>query len=294
MKNKVQVKVVPGDCLEHMRKLHEKHGELVDFIFCDPPYFLSNGGISCHNGRMVKVDKGKWDKSAGADRDHEFNLEWLRLCQKLLKPNGTIMVSGTLHVIYSVGFAMQQLGFKLLNNITWEKPNPPPNLSCRYFTHSTETIVWAAKNSRARHTFNYALMKQFNGGRQMKDVWQITSPKKEEKAEGRHPTQKPLELLDRLIAAATNAGDLVLDPFSGSGTTGVACVRNGRGYIGIELDRNYVALSEKRISLAEKDAPSSFASAGAKKVPQTGKTGGATRRRAPQQGSRRPKKAKTL
>ena len=270
MKKKVQI--IPGDCLEQMQALHARHGELVDFIFCDPPYFLSNGGISCHNGRMVRVDKGKWDKSAGIDRNHAFNLEWLKLCQQLLKPNGTIMVSGTLHVIHSVGFAMQQLGFKLLNNITWQKPNPPPNLSCRYFTHSTETIIWAAKNSRARHVFNYPLMKQRNGGRQMKDVWQITAPRKEEKAEGRHPTQKPLELLERLIAAATSEGDLVLDPFNGSGTTGVACVQGGRDYIGIELDEKYVALTEKRIEKAR----------------QTRKTAGAARRRPVAQSRGRP------
>ena len=248
MRNDIQI--VSGDCLQHMKAMHKKHGESIDFIFCDPPYFLSNGGISCQNGRMVKVDKGAWDKSAGAERNHQFNLEWLGLCRKLLKPDGSIMVSGTFHVIHSVGFAMQQLGFKLLNNIVWEKPNPPPNLSCRYFTHSTETIIWAAKNNRARHTFNYKQMKEDNGGRQMKDVWRITAPKKQEKTEGRHPTQKPLQLLRRIIAAATDPGDLVLDPFSGSGTTGLACLESGRRYIGIELDKDYVELSRKRIKLA--------------------------------------------
>ena len=249
------IQIISGDCCKHMRQLHEKHGEFVDLIFCDPPYFLSNGGISCHNGKMVKVDKGAWDQSAGADRNHQFNRQWLTLCQQLLKPNGTIMVSGTLHVIYSVGFAMQQLGFKLLNNITWQKPNPPPNLSCRYFTHSTETVIWAAKNSAARHTFNYALMKQLNGDRQMKDVWQMTAPGKAEKSEGKHPTQKPLALLERLITAATDKGELVLDPFNGSGTTGIACLKTGRRYIGIELDKEFVELTRKRIRQARKEAP---------------------------------------
>lgn len=161
-----------GDCLEVMDRLLEKHPDGVfDLIFADPPYFLSNGGITCHGGKMVKVDKGDWDKSRGAEENHNFNTEWLKRCQALLKPNGTIWVSGTHHVIFSVGYAMQQLGMKLLNQVTWQKPNPPPNLACRYFTHSTETILWAAKNAKSKHTFNYADMKRENGGKQMKDVW---------------------------------------------------------------------------------------------------------------------------
>jgi site-specific DNA-methyltransferase (adenine-specific) len=119
---------------------------------------------------MVKVDKGDWDKSRGAEVNHEFNLEWLKRCQRVLKPNGTIWVSGTHHVIFSIGYALQQLGFKILNDIAWEKPNPPPNLSCRYFTHSTETILWAAKSPESRHTFNYQEMRKVTG-KQMKTVW---------------------------------------------------------------------------------------------------------------------------
>ena len=148
-----------------------------DLIFADPPYFLSNGGITCHAGRMVKVDKGAWDKSRGPELNHEFNIEWLKRCQRVLKPNGTIWVTGTQHVIFSVGYAMQQLGFKILNDIAWEKPNPPPNLSCRYFTHSTETVLWAAKTAKARHYFNYPLMRQIAGGKQMKSVWRIAAPR---------------------------------------------------------------------------------------------------------------------
>ncbi len=159
------------DCLNLMDILIKEYPDgIFDMIFADPPYFLSNGGITCHAGKMTKVDKGEWDKSKGVNENFEFNLLWLSRCQKLLKPNGTIWVSGTHHVIYSVGFAMQKLGIKILNDITWEKPNPPPNLSCRYFTHSTKTIIWAAKNKKSRHYFNYDEMRKLNQGKQMKTV----------------------------------------------------------------------------------------------------------------------------
>ena len=161
-----------GNSLELLDAIHARYGDAgrFDCIFADPPYFLSNGGITCHAGKMVKVDKGDWDKSRGPELNHEFNLEWLKRCQKVLKPNGSLWVSGTHHVIFSIGYAMQELGFKILNDIAWEKPNPPPNLSCRYFTHSTETILWAAKNEKSKHTFNYAAMKSVTG-KQMKTVW---------------------------------------------------------------------------------------------------------------------------
>ena len=142
---------------------------------------------------------------------------------------------------------MQKLNMKLLNNITWEKPNPPPNLACRYFTHSTETIIWAAKSKQSKHYFNYNLMKQNNDGKQMKDVWRMTAPKKEEKSFGKHPTQKPLSLLKRLISAATKEGDIVLDAFNGSGTTGVACLDLSRHYIGIDCNPEYIELSRQRL-----------------------------------------------
>ncbi len=249
--NKVNYKIIEGNCLEVMDRLFDDKGEFVDFIFADPPYFLSNGGITCQNGKMVKVDKGDWDKSKGADVNHDFNKEWVSRCQKLLKPNGSMMVSGTMHVIYSVGFAMQQLNMKLLNNIIWQKPNPPPNLACRYFTHSTETILWAAKTIKSKHLFNYSLMKKINDNKQMKDVWNFTAPKKSEKLFGKHPTQKPLDLLTRILLSATNENDLVLDPFNGSGTTGVACVTNNRNYVGIELEKSYIKLTKKRMNKIE-------------------------------------------
>jgi len=221
-----------------------------DMIFADPPYFLSNGGITCHAGKMVKVDKGQWDKSSGPEMNHEFNLAWLSRCQKILKPNGTIWVSGTHHVIHSVGYAMQQLGMKILNDIAWEKPNPPPNLSCRYFTHSTETIIWAAKTEKSKHCFNYDKMREINKGKQMKTVWSFTAPNGEEKEFGKHPTQKPVALLERSILASTNEGDLIFDPFSGSSTTGVAAIQTYRKFVGTELEYEFINLSIARLKRA--------------------------------------------
>jgi site-specific DNA-methyltransferase (adenine-specific) len=218
----------------------------VDLIFADPPYFLSNGGITCHAGKMVSVNKGAWDRLDSVKLMHEFNRLWLDTCRATLQPHGSIWVSGTRHVIYSVGFAMQELGFKLLNEITWEKPNPPPNLSCRYFTHSTETILWAARDSKSRHKFNYKLMRAEAGDRQMKSVWRLTAPTAAEKEFGSHPTQKPLALLDRIIMAATDVGDLVVDPFAGSGTTGVSAVKQGRRFVGIDTDTNFLDLAINR------------------------------------------------
>ncbi|HLC16031.1 MAG TPA: site-specific DNA-methyltransferase [Thermodesulfovibrionia bacterium] len=219
-------------------------------IFADPPYFLSNNGITCHAGKMVSVNKGKWDKSKGIEDNHKFNLQWLSACQRILKPDGTIWVSGTAHIIYSVGFAMQQLEYKILNDIIWFKHNAPPNLSCRYFTHSTETVIWAAKNEKSKHYFDYKLMKELNKGKQMRNVWEIPSPSAKEKNFGKHPTQKPVELLNRIILASTKEDDIVLDPFCGSSTTGVSAVLLDRKYVGIELEDEYLELSVKRLKEA--------------------------------------------
>ena len=223
--------------------------ESIDMIFADPPYFLSNDGISVSGGKFVSVNKGDWDRAANFDDKHEFNRRWLSLCRKILKPNGTIWISGTLHNIYSVGAALEQENFKILNNITWQKTNPPPNLSCRYFTHSTETILWARKNDKsARHFFNYELMKELNGGKQMKDVWTGTLTSAKEKIHGKHPTQKPLYLLRRIILASTRENDLVLDPFCGSATTGVACKLLARKFIGIDNNRDFLEISKERLT----------------------------------------------
>ena len=241
---KHHIRIYQGDYLEILEKIPE---DSVDLVFADPPYFLSNGGITCHAGKMVSVNKGEWDKSRGPDANHAFNRAWLAACQRVLKPNGSLWVSGTAHVIHSVGFAMQQLGFKLLNDISWVKPNPPPNLSCRYFTHATETIIWAAKNSKSRHTFHYKLMRQHAGGKQMKSVWTIRPPEPWEKKFGKHPTQKPVALLERILLASSHEGDLVLDPFSGSGTTILAAFRLRRHALGCELSAEFLSLSLRRI-----------------------------------------------
>ncbi|MBW2732852.1 MAG: site-specific DNA-methyltransferase [Deltaproteobacteria bacterium] len=220
--------------------------ESVDLIFADPPYFLSNGGITCQSGKMVAVHKGKWDVSQGPEENHAFNQSWLSACKRVLKPNGTIFVSGTRHVIFSVGYAMQQLGYKMLNDIAWYKVTPPPNLSCRYFTHSTETILWSARDARSKHFFAYPEMKAENGGKQMQSLWSLRPPLKAEKRYGKHPTQKPLALLDRIVRAASAEDAVVLDPFSGSGTTGIAAARLGRRYIGVDQEEEYLELAMRR------------------------------------------------
>lgn len=239
-----------ADCLTLLAKIPS---ESFDLIFADPPYFLSSGGITCHAGKMVSVNKGKWDEPRSVEENHRFNLNWLEECQRLLKINGTIWVSGTSHIIHSIGFAMQVLGFKILNDIIWYKTNAPPNLSCRYFTHSTETVLWAAKNKKSRHTFHYKDMKAENGGKQMRNVWEITAPGKKEKRFGKHPTQKPVALLDRIIRASSTPGDLVLDPFCGSGTTGVCAVLLKRQFVGLEKYFAYLQIASERLNAAGQD-----------------------------------------
>ncbi|MGQ9865408.1 MAG: DNA-methyltransferase, partial [Pseudanabaenaceae cyanobacterium] len=236
-----------GNSLELMALLP---AESVDCIWTDPPYNLSNDGVTCVAGYMVSVNKGEWDRSQGVERDHAFHKAWLAACYRLLKPTGTIWVTGTLHVYPSVGFAMQQLGFRILNDIIWEKPAPPPNLGCRCFTHATELILWAtkARKGKERYTFNYEKMKAENGDRQMKNVWRMSAPSKAEKIHGKHPTQKPVALVARCLRASTHPGDLVFDPFAGSSTTGVAALALGRKFLGCEADAGHVALSIQRLS----------------------------------------------
>lgn len=248
-----------GDALEVMAALAP---ETFDLIFADPPYNLSNGGITCQGGRMVSVDKGHWDKSQGIEADFAFHSAWIAACKRLLKPNGSLWISGTYHSIYACGFALQEQGWHIVNDIAWFKPNASPNLSCRMFTASHETLIWARKSKKAKHLFNYPQIK--NGSfpddflkkekKQMRSVWAIYPPSKEEKRFGRHPTQKPEALLTRIIAACTNTGGKVLDPFCGSGTTGVAAIELGRHFVGIDQDRDYVQkLAKLRIGEASKD-----------------------------------------
>lgn len=246
------------DSIKFLKMLPENS---VDMIFADPPYNLSNGGFTVHAGRRVSVHKGEWDKSQGLDQDFEFHTRWIQECYRVLKPNGTIWISGTYHSIYQCGFALQLLGYKILNDIAWFKPNAAPNLSGRYFTASHETLIWARKDPKGKHTYNYKLMK--NGqwpeedifkkeGKQMRSVWSIPTPPPSEKTFGKHPTQKPMALLERVVMASTNEGDVVLDPFTGSSTTGLAATKLKRKFIGIDLEKEYLELSKKRYKLLKK------------------------------------------
>lgn len=232
-----------GDCMELLKTIPDNS---VNAIFADPPYFLSNGGISCQSGKQVCVDKGDWDKGGTPEYIYEFNKQWLAACHPKLKDDGTIWISGTHHNIHVVMRCLQELGYKILNTITWQKTDPPPNLSCRYFNFSTELIIWARKSEKKPHKFNYEVMKQLNGGRQMTDVWRIPAVGRWEKICGKHPTQKTLRLLYRIVLASTDKGDTILDPFAGSCTTGIAANLLGRNFIGIEQERQFIELGERR------------------------------------------------
>ena len=240
-----------GECREILRDFPPCS---VDLIFADPPYNLSNGGFTCHAGKRARVDKGDWDASAGVAADFSFHAEWIAACRRVLSENGSIWISGTYHSIFACGHALQLQGFEFLNDISWFKPNAPPNISTRYFTASHETLIWAKKSRNGRHTFNYADMKEGEWpgdslkrpGKQMRTVWSIPSPGGSEKKFGRHPTQKPCALLKRIILASSHERDLVLDPFSGSGTTGLVAFANGRRFVGIEQEKEFLDLSIER------------------------------------------------
>ena len=217
-----------------------------DMIFADPPYFLSNDGISVQAGKIVSVNKGEWDRGGSPEQIDDFNRRWIGLCRDKLKDDGTIWISGTYHNIFSVANNLTELGFKILNVITWAKTNPPPNISCRYFTYSSEFIIWARKSVKKPHHFNYELMKQLNDDKQMTDVWRLPAIAPWEKTCGKHPTQKPLALLTRIILASTDKNAWVLDPSAGSSTTGIAANLVGRRYLGIEREQEFVEISRKR------------------------------------------------
>ncbi len=231
-----------GDCFQLLREFAFKFS----CIFADPPYFLSNGGISVQSGKVVSVNKGDWDKGKSLQEMMDFNMEWLGLCRDKLKDNGTIWISGTYHNIFSVANCLTELGYKILNVVTWAKTNPPPNISCRYFTYSTEFIIWARKSAKTSHYFNYELMKRLNDDKQMTDVWRLPAIATWEKSCGKHPTQKPLALLSRIIMASTKSGEWVLDPFCGSSTTGIAANLLGRRFLGIDQEQDFVMMSKNR------------------------------------------------
>jgi site-specific DNA-methyltransferase (adenine-specific) len=238
------------DCLNVLSQIKPNS---ITTIFADPPYNLSNGGITCKAGKMVSVNKGDWDKSKGLEEDFKFTYNWIKACRDVLKPEGTIWISGTMHNIYQVGFALQSLGFHILNEITWYKPNAPPHLAQKTFAHAHETLIWARKEKDSRHIFNYDMMREWDdkispSGRQMRSVWHIPLTPQTEKVQGKHPTQKPIELLRRVVASSSNKGDIILDPFNGSGTTGVVAKMLGRKYIGIEKEKEFLNLTVKRLS----------------------------------------------
>lgn len=270
---KPKFKLYQANCLDILNELPESS---VDMIFADPPYFLSSGSFTCQNGKMVSVKKGDWDLSNGLKKNFEFQNEWIKACRRVLKPNGTIWISGTYHSIYQCGFALQINKFHILNDIAWFKPNASPNLSCRLFTASHETLLWARKEEKSKHTFRYEKMRdwkenykkkfkcQLTGneeyfeilhqpGKQMRSVWAINTPGKMEKQFGKHPTQKPEELLKRIILASTIKGSLVLDPFAGSSTTGIVARLYRRKFVGIDTEKKYLDLSINRFNELEKN-----------------------------------------
>jgi DNA modification methylase len=234
--------IVHGDCFDVLPQFDFKF----DMIFADPPYFLSNGGISYQAGKVVCVDKGEWDKGGSPESIMEFNRKWLSLCREKLKDNGTIWISGTYHNIFSIANVLTELGYKILNVITWVKTNPPPNISRRFFTYSTEFIIWARKYPKIPHKYNYKLMKVINDGKQMTDVWRLPAIGRWEKSCGKHPTQKPLALLARIILASTDEHDWILDPFTGSSTTGIAANICRRRFLGIDKEEQFIRLSKSR------------------------------------------------
>lgn len=244
--------VVSGDVFEKLKAVEDGS---IDFVFSDPPYFLSNGGTSVKSGKRVSVDKGNWDKSNGYRSDKEFHKAWLSLCLSKLKPEGSLAVSTTHHSLFKIGSAIEELDMKVLNEIIWFKPNGAPNLGRRHLTASHETLIWATREGNRKYTFNYDLLREGsfpgdklkNEGKQMRSVWDIPTAPKSEKKLGSHPTQKPLGLLSRVIIAFTNEDDLIMDPFCGSGTTGVAAVQSSRRFIGFEAQSDYVKLARRRI-----------------------------------------------
>lgn len=243
------VKLYHGDCLTVLKDIQDNS---IDLIFADPPYFLSNDGITCKSGKIISVNKAEWDKSHGFKEDFDFNVCWIRECHRILKDNGSIWISGTLHNIYQVGFALQILGFRILNEISWFKPNAPPNLVHRYFSHAHETLLWARKHKNVPHKFNYDVTLELYDqlsprGQPMKSVWSIPFTSKSEKNHGKHPTQKPIELLRRVILSTSNENDIVLDPFNGSGTTGYVAKKFNRKYIGIEKEKEFLEITIKRL-----------------------------------------------
>lgn len=231
-----------GNTMEFIGNIDKK----VDMIFADPPYFLSKNVSKCINGTWKSFEKGEWDRTTSQDNITAFNRKWLSACRNVLKDDGTIFVTGTYHNIFSVASCMVELGYKILNIIVWQKSDAKPTLSKNFFNFTTEYIVWARKNERISHYFNCELMEQLNGGARMSDVWRIPFLSSWEMKYGKHPTQKPLRLLYRVILASTHEGDTILDPFAGSCTTGIAANLLNRKFIGIDQSLEYLMYGIRR------------------------------------------------
>ena len=244
--------IIPGDCVEAMRSLPT---DSVDMIFADPPYNLQLGGdLSRPDGSHVDAVTDHWDQFDSFAAYDKFTREWLTEARRVLKPNGSIWVIGSYHNIFRVGAMMQDMGFWILNDIVWRKANPMPNFKGTRFTNAHETLIWASMGEKARYTFNYTAMKTLNDELQMRSDWvlPICNGQERLKKGGHkvHPTQKPEALLYRVMLATTNKGDVVLDPFFGTGTTGAVAKRLGRDWIGCERESNYREAALERIEMA--------------------------------------------
>src|SRR5690348_14434989 len=244
-------RVLVGDCVAELEKLP---ASCVDLVFADPPYNLQlQGDLKRPDDSRVDAVDDAWDKFASFDAYDDFTRAWLLACRRVMKPNATLWVIGSYHNIFRVGTLLQNLGFWILNDIVWRKSNPMPNFRGRRFTNAHETLIWAAREQTSRYTFNYEALKAGNEDVQVRSDWTIplcTGEERLKQADGGklHPTQKPEALIARAILAASRRGDVVLDPFFGTGTTGAVAKRVGRSFIGIERDKSYARAAEKRIA----------------------------------------------
>lgn len=244
--------LIHGDCLDVLGQLETQS---VDLVIADPPYFLSNGGSTFVHGSVKNVDKGSWDRSRGVKKDFEFHLGWIRAVKKIMKPDASIWVSGTFHSIFQCGFALQASGFKILNEVIWMKEKITPNFSKKFFTASHESFIWSVLSESEKFIYNYDDMKKYFddidflklADRQMHTVWRMSGVSEQEKKYGVHPTQKPVKLYERIILATSKEGDMVLDPFCGSGSSGVASLMLKRKYTGIDLSPDYLEIAKRRI-----------------------------------------------
>jgi modification methylase len=252
-------RVLVGDCLEELRKLP---AESVDLVFADPPYNLQlERDLLRPNNTVVDGVHDDWDKFSSFETYDRFSRAWLAQCRRILKPNGAMWVIGSYHNIFRLGTALQDLGFWIQNDIVWRKTNPMPNFRGKRFTNAHETLIWAGREQKSRVTFNYEAMKALNDDLQMRSDWLFpicAGPERLKDGNGRkaHPTQKPEALLHRVLLASTNAGDVVLDPFFGTGTTGAVARRLGRKWLGIERDPAYAAAARERIDKVRPLPPS--------------------------------------